>query len=389
MPAGGRRSHAHRGTRGAARGRRRRSLEVAGADQALRRHHRRRRRRPSRAAAGEILGLIGPNGAGKTTLFDLDLRVPARRRADASSSRATTSPTAPPTERAGSGWAARSRTPASSPSLTVAETIAVALERHVDVRDPLDAGAAPAGGASTSEADVARRVDELIELLGLGAYRDKFVRELSTGSPAHRRPGHASLAHDPKVLLLDEPSSGIAQRETEALGPLLLRIRTRPAARCSSSSTTCRSSPRCPTGSSRSSSAPVVLQGPAEEVMSDPRVITSYLGGDLATIERSGGAPPSSGCRLRIAPPLGLGQGGAVMRRCAAGCVVAASVSRCRRPSAARLPLTRQPDGWWNAATAGGVALPQPTTGADDLHVSQGASCQPRSRRWPTTCSAR
>src|SRR6476659_7005714 len=30
--------------------------------------------------------------------------------------------------------------------------------------------------------------------------------------------------------------------------------------------------------------------------------------------------------------------------------------------------------GWWNAATAGGVALPQPTTGTDDLHVSQGPS---------------
>jgi ABC-type glutathione transport system ATPase component len=36
----------------------------------------------------------------------------------------------------------------------------------------------------------------------------------------------------------------------------------------------------------------VVVQGPADQVMSDPRVITSYLGGDLATIERSGGAAP-------------------------------------------------------------------------------------------------
>ena len=34
-----------------------------------------------------------------------------------------------------------------------------------------------------------------------------------------------ALAYDPTVLLLDEPSSGIAQRETVALGPMLLRIR--------------------------------------------------------------------------------------------------------------------------------------------------------------------
>ena len=58
--------------------------------------------------------------------------------------------------------------------------------------------------------------------MGLGAFRDKFVHELSTGS---RRIVDLAcvLAHRPTVLLLDEPSSGIAQREAEALGPLLLR----------------------------------------------------------------------------------------------------------------------------------------------------------------------
>ena len=62
------------------------------------------------------------------------------------------------------------------------------------------------------------------ELMGLGAFRNKFVHELSTGS---RRIVDLAcvLAHQPTVLLLDEPSSGIAQREAEALGPLLLRIR--------------------------------------------------------------------------------------------------------------------------------------------------------------------
>src|SRR3712207_8060432 len=71
---------------------------------------------------------------------------------------------------------------------------------------------------------VRRRVEELIDLLGLEAFRTKFVRELSTGS---RRIVDLAcvVAHRPTVVLLDEPSSGIAQRETEALGPLLLRIR--------------------------------------------------------------------------------------------------------------------------------------------------------------------
>src|SRR6185436_38543 len=75
-----------------------------------------------------------------------------------------------------------------------------------------------------SEAAVEDRVEELIDLMGLGAFRDKFVHELSTGS---RRIVDLAciLGHQPTVLLLDEPSSGIAQREAEALGPLLLRIR--------------------------------------------------------------------------------------------------------------------------------------------------------------------
>ena len=68
------------------------------------------------------------------------------------------------------------------------------------------------------------RVEELLELLGITDFRDKLGRELSTGS---RRIVDLAcvLAHRPSVLLLDEPSSGIAQREAEALGPLLLRIR--------------------------------------------------------------------------------------------------------------------------------------------------------------------
>jgi branched-chain amino acid transport system ATP-binding protein len=75
-----------------------------------------------------------------------------------------------------------------------------------------------------SEAAVRARVDELVEQLGLGAFADKFVHELSTGT---RRIVDLAcvLAHEPRVILLDEPSSGIAQREAEALGPLLREVR--------------------------------------------------------------------------------------------------------------------------------------------------------------------
>jgi branched-chain amino acid transport system ATP-binding protein len=107
--------------------------------------------------------------------------------------------------------------------LTVIENITVAFERHLESRSSAMA-ALHLPNVRRSEAKVARRVDRLIDLFNLGDYRDKFLRELSTGS---RRIVDlaCTLAADPKVLLLDEPSSGVAQRETEELGPLLTRIR--------------------------------------------------------------------------------------------------------------------------------------------------------------------
>jgi ABC-type branched-subunit amino acid transport system ATPase component len=234
---------------------------------------------------GQILGLIGPNGAGKTTIFDL---ISGHLANDGGriALRGTDVTEWPADRRAEIGLGRSFQDARIFPSLTVAENIALGLERHIDVRDHVSAlFATPA--MRESEADVAYTVDDLIELMGLTAYRDKFVSELSTGS--RRIVDLAmSIAHDPAVLLLDEPSSGIAQRETEALGPLLQRIRQE---------TGCAMlviEHDMPLITSLSDEiialelGSVVLQGTPDVVMSDPRVVTSYLGGDLATIERSG-----------------------------------------------------------------------------------------------------
>ncbi|MGZ6827649.1 MAG: ABC transporter ATP-binding protein C-terminal domain-containing protein, partial [Mycobacteriales bacterium] len=47
----------------------------------------------------------------------------------------------------------------------------------------------------------------------------------------------------------------------------------------------------------------VLLQGPAEEVLRDPRVVSSYLGGDVATIQRSGASPAPAPRRRRAKVP--------------------------------------------------------------------------------------
>jgi branched-chain amino acid transport system ATP-binding protein len=138
-----------------------------------------------------------------------------------------------------------------------------------------------------SEAKVAARVEELIEVLGLGAFRDKYVRELSTGS---RRVVDLAcvVAHQPTVLLLDEPSSGIAQREAEALGPLLQRIRTMTG---TSLLIIEHDVPLLTSIADRMVALDlgrVIATGTPHEVVRDPAVVASYLGESEAVVARSG-----------------------------------------------------------------------------------------------------
>jgi branched-chain amino acid transport system ATP-binding protein len=240
---------------------------------------------------GEILGLIGSNGAGKTTILDLISGFTpldsGRVLLDGEDVTYWT-PDARARARLGRSFQAASL----FPSLTVREAIAVALERHIPMRDPFTlAFMSITPAAKESELDVDLREEELIELMGIGAFRDKFISELSTGS---RRIVDiaCSLAHDPKVLLLDEPSSGIAQRETEQLGPLLQRIQQELGA---SLLVIEHDMPLITSIADRLVAlelGQVIAEGTPDEVINHPQVIASYLGMDteVSVIERSGAA---------------------------------------------------------------------------------------------------
>jgi branched-chain amino acid transport system ATP-binding protein len=170
---------------------------------------------------GQVVGLIGPNGAGKTTIFDLISGfTPSNGGRVLLHDTDVTERNA--TQRAAFGLGRSFQDARRWASLTVSECLAVAFERHLEIRAALPA-VFNLPIVEESEEETARRAEELTEVLGLGAFRDKFIGELSTGS---RRMVEiaAILAHRPSVLILDEPSSGIAQKETEALGPLLREV---------------------------------------------------------------------------------------------------------------------------------------------------------------------
>ena len=176
------------------------------------------------AGPGEIVGIIGPNGAGKTTLFDVisGFLRPDTGRVELGGVDVTDR-TASARARLGLGRSFQDSRLFSA--LTVRDALAVSLERFIDVGDPFNAVLRLPAQVRT-EAAVMHRVDELIELFGLGRFADSLVSELSTGS---RRLVDlaAVVAHQPSVVLLDEPSSGVAQREVEAMVGLLRTVRER------------------------------------------------------------------------------------------------------------------------------------------------------------------
>lgn len=128
---------------------------------------------------------------------------------------------------------------------------------------------------------------ELIELMNLGDYRNSFVRELSTGT--RRAVDLACIAaHRPVMVLLDEPSSGIAQREVEALAPVLRRLRDEMGA---SLLVIEHDIPLISSISDRLvalDQGAVLTEGAPADVLGHPDVIESYLGNNAAARERSG-----------------------------------------------------------------------------------------------------
>jgi len=237
---------------------------------------------------GEVVGLIGTNGAGKSTLLNaIGGYVPATgtvRVGDVDVSGM------PPHRRARHGLGRTFQAAALFPDLTVRDAVMVALEGRG--RSSLVANLLALPPAGRRERAKAADAADIIDFVGLGRYADTYVSDLSTGT---RRIVELAglLALDARVLCLDEPTAGMAQRETEAFGPLILAIRRElhasvlviehdmPLIMSLSDRVYCLEAGR------------VIAAGPPAQVRSDPAVIASYLGSDDRAINRSEAAIPA------------------------------------------------------------------------------------------------
>ena len=232
---------------------------------------------------GEILGLIGPNGAGKSTLLDVisGFTRPQAGRVLLDGADLTA---VPPHRRAMAGIGRTFQDARLFGDLTVREAVMVALESAGRTR--LLPAALPVGPSARQEARRRREADEVLAFIGLTRYADTFVVALSTGT---RRLCELAmmLAMRPRLLLFDEPTAGVAQRDAEAFGPLIRAVRAEldatvvvvehdvPMLVGMSDRLACLSAGR------------VLTEGEPAQVIADPRVVEAYLGTDERTVNRS------------------------------------------------------------------------------------------------------
>ena len=157
---------------------------------------------------GRVTGLIGPNGAGKTTLFNVitGLQEPTAGKVFFDGKDITNKT---PFKRARLGIARTFQKLEVFGSLSARENILVAAEQ----RKSWD----------RSGFDPAKVCDEILAKVGLSHVSEFMVGTLPTG-PARLVELARALASNPRVLLLDEPSSGLNEEETEEMASLLRKL---------------------------------------------------------------------------------------------------------------------------------------------------------------------
>jgi branched-chain amino acid transport system ATP-binding protein len=161
--------------------------------------------------AGEVFTIIGPNGAGKTTIFNLVSRIydPTRGRLVFDGEDITR---VPPHEIARRGIARTFQNIELFEHATVLQNLL--LGRHTHRRSRLIEEILWLPRVRTLETEHREAVEKVIDFLDLPRYRDSFIANLPYGIRKVVELGRA-LCTEPRLLLLDEPSSGLSVEETE------------------------------------------------------------------------------------------------------------------------------------------------------------------------------
>jgi len=225
---------------------------------------------------GEVFAIIGPNGAGKTTIFNLISRIynPTSGKLVFDGTDITQ---IPPYRIAGLGIARTFQNIELFANASVLQNLLIGRHCHSRVSIPSQLGFLP----SARRAEIAHRekVEDVISFLELERYRDTLIANLPYGVRKIVELGRA-LCIEPKLLLLDEPSSGLNVEETEVMGFWIEDIKkdlgiTVIMVEHDMSLVSMVSDRVMALNYGR-----VLAMGRPEEVQSDPEVIRAYIGGE-------------------------------------------------------------------------------------------------------------
>ena len=240
---------------------------------------------------GEIFGLLGPNGGGKTTLFRIlsTLIVPTSGRASLFGSVLDQSPSA------GTLQAIRRE-------IGVVFQ-AFSLDRKLTVRDNL---LHPGHLYSLSGGGLRRRIDDLLERFRLADRARDRVETLS-GGLARRVELAKGLLHRPKLLLLDEPATGLDPGARFDLWEYLGQLRKQDGVTVLVTTHILEEAERCDRIGIMSRGELVALDSPA--------ALKGRIGGDIVTIETSQPEDLARGIRERFAETAAVVDGGVRLER--------------------------------------------------------------------------
>ncbi|MEW5888704.1 MAG: ABC transporter ATP-binding protein [Pseudomonadota bacterium] len=228
---------------------------------------------------GEVFTIIGPNGAGKTTIFNLISRIyePSAGRLTFRGQDITR---IPPHRVAALGIARTFQNIELFEHATVLQNLLIG--RHIHCRSNLLAELLFLPTVRRLEKAHREAVEKVIDLLDLAHYRDSLVTGLPYGVRKVVELGRA-LAAEPRLLLLDEPSSGLNVEETDDMAFWIQDIKTDLGITVLMVEHDMNLVGRVSDRVLALNYGEVLAQGTPEEVQNHPAVIEAYLGGESAT----------------------------------------------------------------------------------------------------------
>ena len=246
---------------------------------------------------GEVFTLIGPNGAGKTTVFNLISRIytPTIGEIDYLGPQGILKLTEQPPQNVASLGIART-----FQNIELFEHASVLhnllIGRHTHRRTGLWQDIFFTGNARETELKSREKAEEVIELLDLQHYRDSLVAGLPYGVRKVVEMARA-LCTEPKLLLLDEPSSGLNVEETEDMAFWIQDIKNELGITVLMVEHDMTLVSKVSDRVLAMSQGEVLAMGTPREVQTDAGVIEAYLGSvdDVSSLRRATGAPQHTG----------------------------------------------------------------------------------------------